>query len=593
MHDLVIRGGFVVDGTGAPGRRADVAIDGDRIVAVGEVSTRGRREIDATGRLVTPGWVDMHTHYDGQITWDPHLTPSGWHGVTTVVMGNCGVGFAPCRVEDRDWLINVMEGVEDIPGSALSEGIQWDWESFPEYLDAIERLPHSLDFAAQVPHSALRGYVMGRKPSEEENEATPEQIAEMKELVAEALEAGALGFSTSRTTLHKTAEGVFVAGTFAEREELFGIAEALAETGKGVFEIADEHVMVPQDIDWLEQIAARSQRPVIFNLSQTDFAPELWKEAIHKLESAVERGAPLWAQAAGRAIGIVMNWRTTAHPFVLHPEWQKLSVLPWREQLAALRDPEVRARILADTPEQRGVFEHYVTQTFEKMFPMVHGYEPSPEHSVKAIAAAEGRTPAEVAYDALLANDGQGALYFPLFNYTDHDLDLLHQMHSHPRILMGLSDGGAHCGAICDSGMPTFMITHWTRDRTRGDRLPLEYVVMRQTSQTAAFYGLHDRGVLAPGFKADVNVIDYDNLRLEPVELSHDLPAGGRRLIQRAVGYDFTICSGVVTVEGGSPTGELPGKLVRGEQAAPDGSKPAVPRRKPASLPPASPRASL
>jgi N-acyl-D-aspartate/D-glutamate deacylase len=585
MHDLVIRGGFVVDGTGAPGRAADIAIDGDRIVAVGVVEAGGRREIDATGRLITPGWVDMHTHYDGQITWDPHLTPSGWHGVTTVVMGNCGVGFAPCRVEDRDWLINVMEGVEDIPGSALSEGIQWDWESFPEYMDAIEGMPHSLDFAAQVPHSALRGYVMGRRPSENENVASVEQIAEMKRLVKEALEAGALGFSTSRTTLHKTAEGVFVAGTFAEREELFGIAEALAETGKGVFEIADEHVMLPQDIEWLEQIAHQAKRPIIFNLSQTDFAPELWKEGVAKLEEAVERGASLWAQSAGRAIGVVMNWRTTAHPFALHPEWQKLSTLPWREHLAALRDPQVRARILADTPEQRGVFEHYITQSFDKMYPLAAGYEPAPEQCIAALAAAEGRTPAEVAYDALLEDNGEGALYFPLFNYTEKNLDILHTMHSHPRILMGLSDGGAHCGAICDSGMPTFMITHWTRDRSRGERFPLEYMVMRQTSQTAAFYGLHDRGILAPGYKADVNVIDYENLQLQPVELVFDLPAGGRRLTQRAVGYDYTICSGVVTVESGTPTGEMPGALVRGEQQAPDGLERAVPRQTPRSVP--------
>ncbi|MFT4624637.1 MAG: N-acyl-D-amino-acid deacylase, partial [Myxococcota bacterium] len=450
MHDLVIRGGTVIDGTGAPGRRADVAIDGDRIVAVGTVPGSGRREIDATGRIVTPGWVDMHTHYDGQVSWDPHLTPSGWHGVTTVVMGNCGVGFAPCRVEDRDWLINVMEGVEDIPGSALAEGINWDWQTFPEYMDAIERLPHSLDFAAQVPHSAVRGYVMGRKASEEENEASAEQIAEMKAIVKESLEAGALGFSTSRTTLHKTAEGVFVAGTFAERGELIGIAEALGETGSGVFELADEHVMVPQDVEWLEQIATSTGRPVIFNLSQTDFAPELWKEGIAKLEAAVERGAPLWAQAAGRAIGIVMSWRTTAHPFALHPEWQKLSLLPWHEHLAALRNPAVRARILADTPEERGVFEAYVTQTFNKMYPLEAGYEPSADQSVAALAAARGLTPQEVAYDAMLADNGEAALYFPLFNYTDGNLDLLHTMHTHPRVLMGLSDGGAHCGAICD-----------------------------------------------------------------------------------------------------------------------------------------------
>ena len=502
MHDLVIRKGHIVDGSGAERFVGDIAIDGDVIAAVGKDVGRGRREIDASDRLVTPGWVDMHTHYDGQVTWDPHFTPSGWHGVTTVIMGNCGVGFAPVRREDRDWLINVMEGVEDIPGSALSEGIRWGWQSFPEYMDVIEKLPHSVDFATQVPHSAVRGFVMGQHDSEND-EATPEQIHQMKELVKEGLQAGALGFSTSRTSLHRTAAGAFVAGTFAKKAELFGIAEALREVGYGVFECANEHVTMGQDIEWMEELASTIGLPVIFNLSQTDFAPELWKEVVGKLDAAVERGAPLWAQAAGRAIGIVMAWRATAHPFRLHPTWLELEKLPWEQMLAELRRPEVKARMLTEKPHELGVFEAYITQTFEKMYVLEAAeYEPAPSESLAARAKREGVSAAELAYDALLHHDGEGMLYFPLFNYADGDLELLRTLHSHPRTLMGLSDGGAHCGAICDSGMPTFMLTHWTRDRSRGGGvLPLEHIVHRQTQQTAAFYGLHDRGLLRPGMK--------------------------------------------------------------------------------------------
>ncbi|MCA9491623.1 MAG: amidohydrolase family protein [Myxococcales bacterium] len=570
MHDLVIRGGTLVDGTGRAPFVGDLAIDGDRIVAVGVVEGRGRREIDAAGKLVTPGFVDMHTHYDGQVSWDPHFTPSGWHGCTTVIMGNCGVGFAPCRREDREWLINVMEGVEDIPGSALAEGIDWDWETFPEYLDAIERKPHSLDFAAQVPHSAVRGFVLGQDASED-RDATPEEVARMKELVAEGLRAGALGFSTSRTSLHKTAAGKLVAGTFAAKDELFGIGEALAETGLGVFECANEHVTLDKDIEWMIELTKRIDRPVIFNLSQTDFAPELWKKVLARLESAVAEGADLWAQSAGRSIGILMNWRCTAHPFALHPRWQALATLPWEEQLAALRDPATKAAILADTPEERGVFEAYVTRTFEKMYALsATGYEPDPASSLAARAKAAGVSPAELAYDEMLADDGRGFLYFPLFNYSDGDLSPLHTLHDHPRVLMGLSDGGAHCGAICDAGMPTFMLTHWTRDRDRGPTFPIERIVHRQTQQTAAFYGLLDRGVLAPGYKADVNVIDYASLTLDAPALTFDLPAGGRRLVQDAKGYVATVCSGVVTFEGGAPTGAMPGQLVRGPRSAPE-----------------------
>lgn len=568
MYDVVIRGGTVVDGSGAPAFVADVAFKDGLVAAVGTDLGPGAEEHDATGKLVTPGFVDMHTHYDGQVTWDPHLTPSGWHGVTTVVMGNCGVGFAPCRKEDRKWLINVMEGVEDIPGSALSEGIQWDWETFPEYMDALEKKPYALDIAVQVPHSAVRGYVMGLHASEND-QASEAQLQEMKAIVKESLQAGALGFSSSRTPLHKTAEGVFVAGTFAEVRELEVICEALGETGTGVFELADEHSTVPSDLGWLEGIAVNTGRPVVFNLSQFDFASEMWKQGLAGVKSAAERGVPLYAQAAGRAIGVLMTWRGTAHPFALMPTWKRLAELPWEDALAELKKPETRAALLAEEPENPSVFEHYITQSFGKMFPLGDcNYEPTADESVAALAKASGADPKAIAYDILMQDDGTGFLYFPLFNYADGNLDLLHELHSTPQVKMGLSDGGAHCGAICDGGMPTFMLTWWARDRERGT-LPLEHIVRRQTSDTAQFYGLNDRGLLKPGYRADLNIIDFDNLRLRKPFLAHDLPAGGRRLIQRADGYVATFVAGQLTVKQGEPTGALPGKLLRGEQAEP------------------------
>jgi N-acyl-D-amino-acid deacylase len=570
MHDVVLRNGFVVDGTGAPGFAGDVAFVGGRISEVGQVAGRGREEIDCRGRLITPGWVDMHTHYDGQVTWDPYLTPSGWHGVTTVVMGNCGVGFAPVREADRDWLIGVMEGVEDIPGTALHEGIRWGWQTFPEYLDALERLPLAIDIGTQVPHSAVRAWVMGRKGAEDDA-ASEGEIDQMRAVVLEALKAGALGFSTSRTSLHKTAEGVLVAGTFATEAELFGIGRALKQAGHGVFELADEHSQVPADLSWLTRLAEETGRPVVFNLSQVDQAPGLWRQAVAGLEAAAARGVPLYAQVAGRSIGILQTFHGTAHPFVLTEPWAGISYLPWEEKAARLRDPAFQRALVEAVPFHVGAFEAFVTRSFQKMFPMGEDsdYEPSPETSVAAIAARTGQAPAEVALQALLADDGHGTLYFPLFNYSETNLDLLHELHQHPRTRMGLSDGGAHCGAICDGGMPTFMLTHWTRDRTRGPKLALEHVVMRQTSQTAAFYGLHDRGVLAPGYRADVNLIDYDRLRLPPPRMVWDLPAGGRRLVQRAEGYDRTWCAGRCIMIDGQPTGELPGRLVRGPQGSP------------------------
>jgi N-acyl-D-aspartate/D-glutamate deacylase len=483
-------------------------------------------------------------------------------------MGNCGVGFAPCRVSDRGWLIQTMEGVEDIPGAALWEGIQWSWETFPEYLDALARRPRALDVAALVPHAAVRGFVLGPAAAEGEL-ATEAQVAAMATLVEEGLRAGALGFTTSRTSLHRTKEGQFVAGTFAPVAELQALTAALGRVAHGLFGIADEHAMLLEDLPWLAEIGRKTGRPVVVNLSQIDFAPKLWEQVLAGIEREAAAGAPLFAQAAGRAIGLVMTWETTAHPFVLHPTFEALQALSPEARLAELRRPEVRARLLAEAPREVGVFEAFVTRTFSKMFPMAAGYEPAPEESVAARAKAAGRAPAEVAYDLLMANDGRGAIYFPLFNYADGNLDLLYKLHQHPRVRMGLSDGGAHCGAVCDGGMPTFMLTHWARDRARGPTLPLEWMVHRQTRQTATLVGLEDRGLVAPGYRADLNVLDFEGLRLEAPRLVHDLPAGGRRLLQDARGYVATICAGRVTVEGGEATGELPGSLIRGPQPAP------------------------
>jgi N-acyl-D-aspartate/D-glutamate deacylase len=566
MHDLVIRNGRIIDGTGSPAFSGDIAIDGGTITEVGQVGS-GKRTLNADGLLVTPGFVDMHTHYDGQVTWDPYLTPSSWHGCTTVVMGNCGVGFSPVKRDRRDWLIGLMEGVEDIPGAALAEGIEWEWESFPEYLDAIERKPHVIDFGTQITHGSLRAYVMDERGAANES-ATPKDIAQMYALVKEGIEAGALGFSTSRTMLHKSIEGVPVPGTFATPDEIFGIGRALRDAGAGVFQLASEHLTMATEFEWMKVLASEMGRPVIFNLSQANPAPTLWKDLLTLLEEAAEDGIPIYGQVAGRAIGIVMNWECTAHPFVAYPSYMEIAGLPPAERIARLRNPAVRARILGDTPVDLGEFNNFVTRSFELLYPLrdAAGYEPDPADCLASLAQRTGKSPQELAYDAMLERDGKGSLYFPLFNYADGNLELLHTLHQHPQTRMGLSDGGAHCGAICDGGMPTFMLTHWTRDRSRGPRLPLEHIVMRQTSQTAQTFGMFDRGILAPGFKADVNLIDYENLSFDQPEVVYDLPTGARRLTQRAHGYIATVCSGEVIYESGVPTGAMPGQLVRGPQ---------------------------
>ncbi len=579
QHDIVIRNGTVVDGTGDAPRSADVAIDGDRIAEVGSDLGSGHREIDAAGHIVTPGFVDIHTHYDAQATWDPYFAPTSQHGVTSVVMGNCGVGFAPVNEALRDELIELMEAVEDIPGAAMHEGIEWEWESFPEYMAALERREHILDYGVQVPHCALRAYVMGQRGIDNED-ATAEDIKQMSAIVREAIAAGALGFSTSRTEMHNTKQGVPVPGTFAAREELFGIGRAMAEAGTGVFQMSLTHRDVPKEMPWMKDLARETGRMVTFNLQQIDENPELYREDLRLLDECRAEGLTnLRGQFSARPVSVMMGWETTVHPFLGHPEYVKRASLPIAERLRELRKPEVKALLIGDgtirtdglpkdAPIPPAMVQFLVAST-HKMFAMGtgHEYEPDPaQDSIAARAKAAGKGEAELIYDALMDLDGRGLLYFPLFGYATGNFEAIRETMLHPQTGISLADGGAHCGAICDASTPTYLLMHWVRDRSRGERIPLEFAVRRQTRDTAEQYGLHDRGVLAPGWLADVNVIDFENLTLTPPEVRYDFPAGGRRIHQGAAGYRATLKRGQVVYENGEATGALPGGLIRGEQ---------------------------
>jgi N-acyl-D-aspartate/D-glutamate deacylase len=567
--DIVIRGGMVVDGTGSAPRRADVAIDGGRIVAVGEVTATGREEIDAGGLMVTPGWVDIHTHYDGQMTWEAHMSPSSALGATTIVAGNCGVGFAPARAADRDTLIRLMEGVEDIPGAALHEGLSWRWESFGEYLDAVDAQPHDIDVAVQVPHGALRVYVMGERGAKREA-ATPAEIEEMRVLVRDAVKAGAIGFSTTRTMIHRTADGDLTPTLGAARAEMEGIARGLRDAGSGVIQVASDFADIDEEFALMRDLTKVSGQMLSFSLVQADQVPDRWRELLSRLEDAVADGINMKAQVAGRPVGLMLGLQGSVHPFISRPSFQEIIDKPLADKVAAMRDPAFRERLIAEAPMRGHPFINSLAGASHKMFELGDppNYEPNPADSIAAKAKARGVNPDELIYDAMMADEGRAFLYFPLANYVEGNLNNVRTMLDHPDTLSGLSDGGAHVGAICDVSLPTYMLTHWCRDRGH-DRLELSQVVRAQTKDTAEAVGLMDRGVIAAGYRADINVIDFDGLRLKPPYMVYDLPTGARRLMQEADGYVATIKSGEVIYRGGKPTGALPGKLLRGRTEAP------------------------
>jgi N-acyl-D-aspartate/D-glutamate deacylase len=569
MHDIVIRGGSILDGSGTDAITGDIAIDGDRLVQVGGKAGAAKREIDADGLLVTPGWVDVHTHYDGQATWDPVLAPSSWHGVTTILFGNCGVGFAPVRKEHREGLIDLMEAIEDIPGTALAEGLKWDWESFPDYLDALDRMPRTIDIAAQIPHHPLRVFVMGERAINREA-ATAEDIAAMRRLTEESLRAGAFGFTTSRTYSHKTNAGELVPGHFAEEQELYGIGQAMAAAGGGTFGMNSDFVDEEAEFAWMTRLSKETGRPVWFLLTDRTKDPARWKRLMQGVHKARAAGASITAQVAGRPVGVIQGIAGSYNPFSIRPSYLPLESLSPQERIARMRDPALRQRLLDEEPTERQLARlsqarQAMIGRWDKLFVMSGtspDYEPSPEKSIAAIAAKGNRSPQEVAYD-YLTEKLDNFLFLPVVNYAQGDHEMVREMLTDPGTLLGLSDGGAHCGAIVDASVPSFMLTHWGRDRTRGPGLPLPLLVKMQTSETADFFGFNDRGRLRPGLRADVNVIDFDGLRLHQPEVVHDLPAGGRRLVQRVDGYRATLVAGTPVFENGEETGARPGRLVR------------------------------
>jgi len=568
-HDLIVRGGTIADGKGGALYEGDVAVINGKISAVGKVSGKGAEEIDAKGKLVTPGFVDIHTHYDGQATWDTRLAPSSWHGVTTVVMGNCGVGFAPVHQGDHARLIELMEGVEDIPGVALHEGLKWNWESFGDYLDALEQVPHDIDVCAQLAHGALRVYVMGERGAAIEP-ANEDDIAKMRHLTKEAMQAGALGFTTSRTILHKSVKGEPTPGLRAEEAELMGIAMGIADAGRGVMElISDFDSPDPlTEFAMLRRLVERSGRPLSLSLAQAGSSSDGWRGLLGLIEQASKDGLAIRGQVAPRPIGLLLGLQGTINPFIAHETFAEIKDKPLADKVRIMRDPSFRARMLAETEAKQAHPLARRVMAFDRIFPLGDppNYEPPKETSLAAMAARGNRQAQDIAYDMLLEDEGRAFLFLPFANYTDFNLDACHDMIAHPNTVQGLGDGGAHVGIISDASFATYLLTHWGRDRAKG-KFDLGYLVKRQTADTARAVGLMDRGVIAAGKKGDLNIIDFDRLQVQAPKMAFDLPAGGKRLLQGAHGYDATIVSGQVAYRNGEATNVLAGKLVRGPQA--------------------------
>lgn len=568
MHDLVIRDGTVVDGSGAPARPADVAVTEGVITAVGDVDGPARRTIEADGLLVTPGWVDIHTHYDGQATWDPDLTPSSWHGVTTAVFGNCGVGFAPVAPGTEPFLINLMEGVEDIPGTVLAEGIDFTWETFGEYLDTLGATDRVMDIGAQLPHGALRFYVMGERGADHAEVPTESELDRMGRLVAEALGAGALGFTTSRTVKHRAADGRATPSLSAGDPELAAIAAAMRSAGAGVLQVNSD--FEPGDFAMIRQAAELAGRPLSVLLLQVDADPDRWRVTRDEIHEANRDGLPVTGQVGCRPIGVMLGLDATVNPFRTNDAYRAIADLPLAERAARMRaDADLRRALVEGRPDDGHV--RWMDYALGRAYELGEGldYEPDPSTSIAARAAAAGVDPWQVLLDVLAAGDGSTLLLYPFENYTNGNLDDIREMLTDPHTICGIGDAGAHVGTICDASYPTYLLTHWTRDRTRGPQLPIEHVVNKQTWRTAQTYGLADRGLLAPGYRADLNVIDHEALSVGRPELVFDLPAGGKRLVQRPVGYRHTFVTGVETLADGELTGARPGRLLRGPQPEP------------------------
>ena len=564
MFDLIIKNGSIYDGKGSEPYQADIAISNEKIVEIGDIKGEAKKVIDAEGKIVTPGFVDIHTHYDGQVTWDPYLRPSTYHGVTTVVMGNCGVGFSPCKPDQRDWLIGLMEGVEDIPGTALHEGIDWEWESFPEYLDALEKKPLAIDVGTQIPHGAVRAYVMGERGINHE-EASQEEIDRMKEIVQEAIKAGAYGFSTSRTEKHNDVNGNLTPSITAHKNELVEIAKSLGEINKGVLQGISDFYDFESEFDIFKAMSKQSGRPISITVEQQDARPEWWEQLLDGIEDAQSEGINMYGQVPPRATGILMGLTATLNPFRFHPAYMEIADLALEERVEIMSNDEFKEKLLNDNAVSINPLVDEIVNSYSKMFKLGEpaNYEPDPEMSFESLANSSNMTAQEIAYDAMLEKDGRALIYHPLFNYQTGDLSLVEKMLKHPYTISGLGDAGAHCGAISDASFPTTLVQHWSRDRSRGSKLPLETVIKMQTSETANLLGIKDRGVLEKGYKADINIIDYEGLTLHEPEIINDLPAGGRRLVQKASGYDYTIVSGEVAFIKGEATGALNGRLIR------------------------------